>query len=126
LVLFFTDGYPTDFYDGRSNFELPRVFTQIANLQSKYLNQAFFSVILTIEKNTAEGSQIHEAYSRFDEQIPNFDVISQYHDERDEVMRIQKDPEFRFNMALYIAKILLGSMDDDFDNLDEKPSQWLF
>jgi hypothetical protein len=124
LVLFFTDGYPTDFYDGRSNFELPRVFTQIANLQSKYLNQAFFSVILTIEKNTAEGSQIHEAYSRFDEQIPNFDVISQYHDERDEVMRIQKDPEFRFNMALYIAKILLGSMDDDFDNLDEKRIPW--
>ncbi len=124
LVLFFTDGYPTDYYDGKSNFELSRVFAQIANLQSRYLNQAFFSVILTIEKNTSEGSLIHETYSRFDEQIPNFDVISQYHDERDEVMKIQKDPEFRFNMALYIAKILIGSMDDDFDNLDERMISW--
>lgn len=126
LTLFFTDGYPTDYYEQHTNqYNLDRVFSQISTLQSRYLNEAFFSVILTIEKNTPEGKRVHDAYSRFDEIIPNFDVVSQYHDEREEVMEIQKkDPEFTFNMAIYIAKILLGSLDNDFDNMDEIRIPW--
>jgi hypothetical protein len=57
--------------------------------------------------------------NEWDRKIPNVDVVDDYHSEKAEVLAAQGS-NFKFSFGDYIVKILLGSIDPEFDLLDEK------
>lgn len=64
-----------------------------------------------------------EYMNTIDRVIPGVDVVDDYQSELLEVRRAQGE-KFPFSYGDYIVKILLGSIDPEMDQLDEKPVRW--
>jgi len=57
--------------------------------------------------------------SQWDRELPNVDVSDDYKSERAEILKA-KGNNFSFSYGSYVVKALLGSIDPEFDKLDEK------
>ena len=56
--------------------------------------------------------------NNWDRNIPRLDVIDDYKNERNEILRA-KGKNFPFSYGDYIVKSLIGSIDQELDNFDE-------
>ena len=65
-----------------------------------------------------EDDEVVSRYNEWDNKIHNFDVVDDYHSELREIRR-HRGADFVFDRREYVAKIMLGSMDTYYDNLDE-------
>jgi hypothetical protein len=57
--------------------------------------------------------------NKWDRKIPRLDVVDDYKNERIEILQ-SKGHNYRFSYGDYIVKILIGSLDPQLDNLDER------
>jgi len=109
LVIIATDGAPTN----------QRGEVDIAGL--KHVLQAerdptrFHVQFIACTDDDSSVAYLNE----WDNTLPNVDVIDDYQSERAEILKA-KGSNFRFAYGDYIVKALLGSIDPEFDKLDEK------
>jgi len=54
----------------------------------------------------------------WDRKIPNLDVVDDYLSEKGEIQR-KRGRDFQFSFGNYVVKALLGSIDPEFDSMDE-------
>ena len=59
-----------------------------------------------------------EYLNNWDKYIKRLDVVDDFRNEREEIMRSQGS-NFSFTYGDYVVKSLIGSTDVDIDNLDE-------
>ncbi|CAF2758329.1 unnamed protein product [Rotaria sp. Silwood2] len=111
LIIIATDGQPTDDYGKTDIGALERVL--------KYERTPADRVLITFCACT-DDDQAVGYLNRWDETIPFLDVCDDYRSERKEIWRVQ-GRQFPFSFGDYVVKILLGSIDRYFDNLDQKP-----
>lgn len=107
LMIVVTDGEPTD-HSGRIDID---GFWRA--LKSRP-NDVFTTIVCcTDERETM-------AYlNEWDRRLPRLDVVDDFKSERDEVKGAQ-GKSFSFTFGDYVVKCLLGSVDHQLDNLDEK------
>jgi hypothetical protein len=63
-----------------------------------------------------------EHLNGWDINIPHVDVVDDYQSEKKEVIAV-KGPKYPFSFGDYVVKSLIGSIDPEFDNLDERKSK---
>jgi hypothetical protein len=111
LILIATDGLPTD--DNGQN--------DLVGLEKVLRNERHPStdrIYITFIACTNDLQSV--AYlNNFDKKIPYIDVCDDYQSERAEVLAVQ-GKKFPFSYGDYVAKLLVGSVDQWFDNLDER------
>ena len=109
LLILATDGEPTT-PTGAVN--IPEFKAWVANRPSNL----FMSVLVCTDDDATV------AYlNAMDKSMKNFDVVDDYKSEREEARRA-KGPSFPFSFGDYLVKVMLGSIDPAFDNLDESTS----
>lgn len=107
LVLIVTDGEPTDDY-GKS--AIPAFKESLQRRSPK--------VYTTVVACTDDDASV-EYLNKWDNQLPNLDVVDDFRNERKEV-RAAKGTSFPFSFGDYVVKSLIGSIDPELDNMDEK------
>ena len=107
LIIICTDGEPTD-QNGKVN--IPE-FKQ--SLLSRTNTTHTTIVACTDDDNSVSY------LNRWDIQIPRLDVVDDYRSERTEVKNA-KGQNFSFSFGDYVVKSLIGSIDHEFDSLDQK------
>ena len=75
------------------------------------------NVYTTILACTDEENSM-EYLNNWDKYIKRLDVVDDFRNEREEIMRSQGS-NFSFTYGDYVVKSLIGSTDVDIDNLDE-------
>ncbi|UJR20797.1 hypothetical protein I4U23_023910 [Adineta vaga] len=110
LILLATDGVPTD-DRGQANIdELRRVLA--------YERSSTERIPVTIIACTDDDNCM--AYlNNWDTTIPNLDVVDDYKSEKNQILDCQGQ-SFPFSFGDYVVKILMGGVDQWFDQLDEK------
>ena len=108
LLVIATDGEPTN---TNGQVDIPG-FASV--LQGRHAN-VFVSIIACTDDEDSVGY-----LNKFDRSIPHLDVTDDFQSERSEIQRAQ-GAAFRFSFGDYVVKSLLGSIDNYFDHLDEKP-----
>ena len=111
LVLIATDGSPTD-ENGQNDLDgLERVL-----LYERYpsMDRMFVTFIAC-----TDDLQTVRDLNEFDKKIPYVDVLDDYQSERAEVLAVQ-GKNFPFSYGDYVVKLLMGSINQWFDLLDEK------
>jgi len=68
-----------------------------------------------------DDNQSVEYLNEWDDQLINCDVCDDFISERAEVLKCQ-GPNFPFSRGDWVVKALLGSVDRELDELDEKPA----
>jgi hypothetical protein len=106
LIVIVTDGEPTDDYGTK---DIPG-FKNILMARSP-------STFTTIVACTDEDGTM-DYLNNWDRTIPRLDVVDDFRNEKSEILRA-KGPRFPFSYGDYVVKCLIGSMDAEFDNLDE-------
>ena len=111
LILIATDGLPTD-ENGQDD---------IGNLERVLQYERFPSVdrIHVTFLACTNDLQCVGYLNYLDKKIPNIDVLDDYQSERAEVLAMQ-GKRFPFTYGDYVVKLLMGSVDRWFDELDEK------
>ncbi|CAF1386621.1 unnamed protein product [Adineta ricciae] len=110
LVLLATDGVPTD-KQGHANIdELRRVL--------KYERSSTERIPVTIIACT-DDDECMSYLNDWDVTIPNLDVVDDYKSEKKQILACQKQ-SFPFSFGDYVVKIMMGGVDEWFDQLDEK------
>lgn len=111
LILIATDGVPTD----------DNGLEDLAGLEKVLRNERYPSIeriYVTFIACTNDLQSV--AYlNNFDKKIPFIDVLDDYYSERAEVLAVQ-GKKFPFSYGDYVVKLLMGSVDQWFDKLDEK------
>ena len=108
LILVFTDGEPNN---GDSFQNLRKT---VQNLTKS--GRIYITFIMCTDED-----HIVESYDKyFDKKIPNVDVLDDYKSEARQIMKVQGN-KYRFTYGDYIVKVMLGSIDNKIDILDEKP-----
>jgi hypothetical protein len=110
LIVIVTDGEPSDDHgnvdiNGFKNVLMaraPNVFTTIVSCTDEDFTMDYLN--------------------NWDRTIPRLDVVDDFRNEKNEVLRA-KGPRFPFSYGDYVVKCLIGSMDVEFDNLDEARGQ---
>lgn len=102
LLVIATDGQPSE---GVATFR--------STLTQKPPN-VFVSIVACTEDEKAVGY-----LNEFDKNIPRVDVCDDFVSERREVLAA-RGPSYPFSFGDYVVKVLLGSIDSFFDQLDEK------
>lgn len=110
LIIIATDGAPTN-QAGQIDTESLRRVLMARN--SERCHVTFLAC--------TDDDQTMEYLNKWDTDIHHLDVVDDYHSERAEVLKAQ-GPQFRFSFGDYIVKCLLGSIDPEFDALDEVKS----
>jgi len=109
LVIIATDGAPTN----------ARGEVDTAALKHVLVNERDASRVHVQFVACTDDDATVEYLNEWDRKIVNVDCCDDYHTEKEEVLKAQ-GRNFRFTFADYIVKILLGSIDPEFDNLDEQ------
>jgi hypothetical protein len=108
LILVFTDGEPNN---GDSFNNLRKTVKHITQSGRVYVS----FIMCTDEDHIVQAYDKH-----FDKDILNVDVIDDYKSEAKQIKRIQGD-KFRFTRGDYIVKVMIGSINQSIDALDERP-----
>ncbi|CAF0759959.1 unnamed protein product [Adineta steineri] len=111
LILIATDGLPTD-ENGQNDL----------NALEKVLRHERYPAIDRIYVTFIACTDDHSSVAylnQFDKKIPYVDVLDDYPSERAEVLAVQ-GKHFPFSFGDYVVKLLMGSVDQWFDQLDEK------
>ncbi|CAF1587864.1 unnamed protein product [Adineta steineri] len=111
LILIATDGIPTDDKGQSDLIGLERV---LRNERQPFIDRIYISFIACTNDLQSVGY-----LNRFDKNIPYVDVLDDYNSERAEILAVQ-GKTFPFSYGDYVVKILLGSIDPWFDQLDER------
>jgi hypothetical protein len=106
LIVIVTDGEPTDDYGN----------VDINSFKNVLLSRGR-NVYTTIVSCTDEDN-VMGYLNNWDRTIPNLDVVDDFRNEKAEIQRA-KGPRYPFSYGDYVVKCLIGSMDAEFDNLDE-------
>ena len=111
LILIATDGVPTD---DKGQDDLVGLEKVLRECRYPSIERMFVTFIACTDdlKSVAYLNQ-------FDKKIPFIDVLDDYYSERAEVLAVQ-GKNFPFSYGDYVVKVLVGSVDQWFDNLDEK------
>jgi hypothetical protein len=112
LILIATDGVPTD-ANGQDD---------LAGLEKVLRYERYPSIeriFVTFIACTNDLQTVAYLNNFFDKKIPYIDVLDDYRSERAEVLAVQ-GKNFPFSYGDYVAKLLMGSVDQWFDKLDEK------
>ncbi|CAF1226567.1 unnamed protein product [Rotaria sordida] len=105
-----TDGVPTD-DDGH-----PDILSCKKVLQ--YERNPTNRIPVTIIACT-DDDQSMDYLNDWDKEIPNLDVVDDYRNEKQQILKCQGN-DFPFSFGDYIVKILMGGIDQWFDDLDER------
>ncbi len=105
LLIIATDGEPTD---NLGNITIPEF--------AHYLNKRPSNVYTTIIACTDDINSIGYL-NGLDRELPRLDICREYRSEYEEV-RNAKGSRFKFSYGDYIAKSLIGSIDDELDKYD--------
>ena len=111
LILIATDGVPTN----------ESGLNDLQNLANVLMNDRFpvhdriYVTFIACTNDLESVSYLNE----FDKKIPFVDVLDDYPSERAEILSVQ-GKNFPFSYGDYVVKILMGSVDPWFDQLDEK------
>lgn len=111
LVLLATDGMPTD---DRGQSDLAGLEKVLREGRQPFVDRVFITFIACTNDLQSVGY-----LNRFDKTIPNVDVLDDYQSERAEIVAVQ-GKSFPFSYGDYVVKVLMGSIDQWFDRLDEK------
>jgi len=111
LILIATDGLPTD--DNGQN-DLKRLENVLRNERYPSMDRIYVTFIACTNDLQSVGY-----LNEFDKKIPYVDVLDDYQSERAEILAVQ-GKNFPFSYGDYVVKILMGSIDRWFDDLDEK------
>jgi hypothetical protein len=111
LIIIATDGLPTD---DRGQDDLAGLENVLRNERHPSMDRMFVTFIAC-----TNDLQSVAYLNNFDRRIPYVDVLDDYHSERAEVLAAQ-GKNFQFSYGDYVAKLLMGSVDQWFDKLDEK------
>lgn len=111
LILIATDGLPTDDH-GRDD---------LASLEKilRYERHPSIDRIFVTFIACTNDLQSVAYLNNFDKKIPFVDVSDDYHSERAEILAVQ-GKKFTFTYGDYVAKLLIGSIDQWLDKVDEK------
>lgn len=107
LIIIATDGEPTN----DRGISAIQEFKQILISRSP-------KVFTTIVACTDDDDSV-DYLNKWDRDLNNLDVVDDFRSERKEV-RAAKGPAFPFTFGDYVVKSLIGSIDPELDNLDEK------
>ncbi|CAF1574525.1 unnamed protein product, partial [Didymodactylos carnosus] len=110
LVLIATDGVPTD-DAGRNDI---RSLEQVLKHERDPVERVLVTFIACTDDDESIGY-----LNKWDERIPKVDVCDDYRSEKREILKVQ-GKDFPFSFGDYVVKILMGSVDPWFDNLDNK------
>ncbi|CAF1529468.1 unnamed protein product, partial [Adineta steineri] len=110
LIIIATDGQPTDDYGTTDIEALERVLKN----ERKPPERVLVTFCACTDDDQAVGY-----LNKWDEKIPYVDVCDDYRSEREQIWQVQ-GRQFPFSFGDYVVKILLGSVDPYFDNLDQK------
>lgn len=111
LILIATDGLPTD--DNGQN-DLNRLEKVLRHERYPSIDRIYVTFIAC-----TNDLQSVAYLNQFDKKIPYVDVLDDYASERKEILAVQ-GKNFPFSYGDYVVKILMGSVDQWFDQLDEK------
>ena len=111
LILIATDGLPTD--DAGQN-DIHRLEKVLRNDRYPSIENIYVSFIACTNDLQSVGY-----LNVFDKKIPYVDVLDDYQSERAEILAVQ-GKKFPFSYGDYVVKILMGSIDKWFDQLDER------
>ncbi|CAF3867368.1 unnamed protein product [Rotaria sp. Silwood2] len=111
LILIATDGLPTD--DQGQN-DLNRLEKVLRNERYSFIDRIYITFIACTDDLQSVGY-----LNKFDKKIPYVDVLDDYRSEQKEILAAQ-GKHFPFSYGDYVVKILMGSLDQWFDQLDEK------
>jgi len=112
LILIATDGVPTD---ANGQDDLPGLEKVLRYERYPSIERIFVTFIAC----TNDLQTVAYLNNFFDKKIPYIDVLDDYRSERAEVLAVQ-GKNFPFSYGDYVAKLLMGSVDQWFDKLDEK------
>ena len=108
LVILLTDGEPTDPIGNVDVNTFKKVL--MGRARTDYVN------IIACTDDDATIAYLNN----WDVEIPRLDVTDDYGNEKESILQMQ-GKDFHFSKGDYIVKCMLGSVDDWFDTLDEKP-----
>jgi hypothetical protein len=111
LILIATDGLPTD---DKGQNDLKRLESVLRNERYPSIERIYITFIACTNDLQSVGY-----LNQFDKKIPFVDVSDDYESERREILAVQ-GKHFPFSYGDYVVKILMGSIDQWFDQLDEK------
>jgi len=111
LILIATDGLPTG---DKGQNDLPALEKVLRHERQPSMDRIYVSFIACTNDLQSVGY-----LNRFDKTIPYVDVLDDYESERKEILAVQGQT-FPFSYGDYVVKILMGSIDQWFDQLDEK------
>jgi hypothetical protein len=111
LILIATDGLPTD---DRGENDLKRLEKVLRHDRLPSIDRIYITFIAC-----TNDLQSVQYLNQFDKKIPFVDVLDDYKSERAEILAVQ-GKNFPFSYGDYVVKILMGSIDPWFDQLDEK------
>jgi hypothetical protein len=109
LIVIATDGEPTD-ANGNINI---KGFKNAMDSRNP-IDKIFVTFMVCTEDDDAI-----EYLNKWDDKMKNIDVIDDYHTEKKQIIKSQ-GKNFKFSMGDYIAKLMLGSVNLYYDNLDKK------
>jgi hypothetical protein len=112
IVVIVTDGEPTT-----ANGMAPEIDRLERMLRGRDTTMDFVTIV------ACTGSKrVISFLNEWDGAIPSLDVVDDFLSERGKVLDAQGD-KFQFRYADYVVKLMLGSVDPYFDNLDVKPKK---
>ena len=106
LIIIATDGEPTD-DQGRT------AIPQFKHALLRRTNKMFTSVVVCTDDDNSSSY-----LNKWDVELPNLDVVDDFRSEKKQVQKA-KGHNFRFSFGDYVAKCLVGSIDQELDKLDE-------
>jgi hypothetical protein len=106
LIVIVTDGEPTD-DTGKQDI---KGFKKVLQSRAK--------CVYTTIVSCTDQEHTMEYLNNWDRNIPRLDVVDDYRNERKEIVK-SKGKNYPFSYGDYIVKVLIGSIDQELDNLDE-------
>ena len=109
LIIIATDGEPTD-----SNG-----YGDIKGFKKALTSRNPIDNIFVTFMVCTEDDDAIEYLNKWDNYMKNIDVVDDYYTEKAQILKSQ-GKNFSFTMGDYIAKLMLGSVNSYYDNLDKK------
>jgi hypothetical protein len=120
LIIIGTDGLPTDRKGNREEKQLDGTKISYINILKKKLldRKSTDNIYVSFVACTDVDADV-SYMNTWDKEIPNVDVNDDFKSEKKEILKVQ-GPNFKFDYPEYACKIILGSIDDSMDKLDEQ------
>jgi hypothetical protein len=113
LLIIFTDGEPDYCDSGEKGTE---TFYKILNSERNPQKNIYTTIVAC-----TDDENVMTFLNKCDKKLTNVDVVDDYASESAEISKAQGS-KYKFTYGDYIVKILIGSVDPEFDNLDEVKS----